>query len=329
MKNYILYLILITITFSSCNVGTYGNQRNDNIDEKLRREIRKLDKKIIDGIANNKPSKIKSLLSDKLIEKSGSDISKYIDQVNNFVKSNNYNILDQYYVNNSTTGIGNTLISGVDGVNDYTLNYRALNKEMFISLLLTDNGMDKILITNIYGKYPDGWKLNILQFGQYTVNNKTATELYNQAKKEYENKYLVDATNNMLLSSQVSNPGNGYIKYNKSKEMENFYDKLLIEIKEKYAFPITMDKIESKPKIINILPQRMEEGYFPMVNYVTKIDLTDTLKIRIENDKINNNIDNLFTGLTKNKKYVFYKAFSSMPNGKNKIPTYGFVKETE
>ena len=325
----ILYIVLITVTLNSCNVGTYGNLQNESIPIELRVEIEKLDKKVIDGIVTNSPSKIKDLLSDKLIEKSGSDISKYIEQVNSIVKSSDYIILDQYYVNNSTTGIGNTVFSGVDGMNDYKLKYHALNKEMFISLLIVGDEMDKILITNIYGKYPNGWKLNILQFGQYIVNNKTATELYSQAKQEYEDKYLVDATNNMFLSSNVSNPGNGYITYNNAKEMEDFYAKLLAEIKEEYNFPITINEIKSKPRIINISPQGMEEGYFPMVNYVTSIDLADTLKTRIENDKIDDYIDDYFVGLTKNKKYVFYKAFSSMPDGKTEIPTYGFIKESE
>ncbi len=71
----------------------------------------------------------------------------------------------------------------------------------------------------------------------------------------------------------------------------------------------------------------MNEGYFPMIEYLTKIDLKDTIQTRIENDGIHKIIGDKFKGIEKDKNYIFYKAFSRMLDGKTEVPTYGFVKK--
>jgi hypothetical protein len=327
MKIQIITIILSIILFQSCKLGTTGTTMNENISAHLKAEIKELDKKVLKAIVENNVEDLKSFMSSKLLEKSGNEIEKLIEKVSGIIESNEYEIIDQYFVQNSTSGLGNTVMSGIDGIDDYVIQYQALNDEMFISLILPENGNDEFLITNIYGKYPEGWKLNILQFGQYTVNSKTAPQLFQQAKIEYEKGYLVDAANNMFLSSRVVNPANKFWKYQKEDEFREFYDKVLKEVNEKHNFPMTISEVKSKPQILTISPFGMNEGYFPMIEYLTKIDLKDTIQTRIENDGIHKKIGKIFKGIDKDKKYIFYKAFSGMPDGKTKVPTYGFVKK--
>jgi len=327
MKQLFILLILATLGFQSCKVGTSGTWKDENIDQNLKNEIKTLDKKVLEAITTNNPTLLKSVMSEKLLEKSGNNIEKIIKKVNGIITNTEYDLLNQYYVKNSKTGIGNTVVSGIAGQDDYVIHYEALNEEMFISLIIPENRLDKLLITNIYGKYPDGWKLNILQFGQYIIDGKTATQHYAKAKKYYAKEYLVDAANSMFLSSQVANPANTFWKYQKEDEMKEFYNTMMSEIKSKYTFPLTIDIIKSKPQILNICPQRTQEGYFHMVEYLTKINLKDTTLTKLENDKIHRAIGQIFRGIDKDKKYLIYKAFSKMPDGKTQVPTYGFIKE--
>ena len=88
-----------------------------------------------------------------------------------------------------------------------------------------------------------------------------------------------------------------------------------------------MNAIKTNPQIINIFPQGMQDGYFPMVEYLTNIDLKNTVSTKEENNLIHKSIGQVFKGLDKGKKFIFYKAYSQMPNGKTPVPTYGFVKE--
>jgi hypothetical protein len=198
---------------------------------------------------------------------------------------------------------------------------------MFISLLIQKNGLDEFIVTNIYGKYPEGWKLNIIQFGQYKVNGQTAPELYSKAKAEYENGYLIDAANNMFLSSIAANPTNNFWQYQEENEMKKFYEKVITEINSEYKFPMTIETIGSKPQILSIYPQRTVEGYFTMIEYLTSFDLKDTIQTKAEYEKIHSEIVKIFNGIEKDKDYIFYRAFSEMPDGKTPVPTYGFVKE--
>ncbi|WP_425637817.1 hypothetical protein ACPUEN_00120 [Algoriphagus yeomjeoni] len=327
MKNLILLAILAAFGLQSCNVGTTGTWKDENIEQSLKNEIGTLDKKVMEAITTKNTDLLKSIMSDKLLEKSGDNIDQLIEQASSVITTTDYKVLNQFQAKNSTTGIGNTIISGVSGLNDYLIHYQALNEAMFISLLIPKSGLDEFILTNIYGKYPEGWKLNILQFGQYKVNGQTAPELYSEAKSEYENGYLMDAANSLFLSSRVANPANKFWQYQKEDEMKEFYDKVMTEINSKYKFPMTLEEIDSKPKILTIYPQGTADGYFPMIEYLTNLDLKDTVQTKAEYEKIHSEITNTFNGIEKDKDYIFYKAFSEMPDGKTPVPTYGFVKE--
>lgn len=329
MKKLLIGIVGLSILLQGCNVGASGSWKDENIQQSLKQEIRQLDETVIKSIITNDVELFKSLMSSKLLEQSGRNISNLVTQANSVIRSNNYEILHQFHVKNSSTGIGNTVMSGVGGEHDFVIRYQALNHDMFISLVVPESSHDHVLVTNIYGKYPEGWKLNIVQFGQYTVDGKTATELYSDAIKLYEQGYLMDAANSMFLSSQVTNPANQFWAYKNEEKMKNFYEKVIFELKSTYSFPIELDEISTKPEILNVYPQRIDEGYFPMVEYLTNIELSDTVKTKQENEQIQATIGQIFKGLDKNKKYVFYKAFAERPNGKTPVQTYGFIQNIE
>ncbi len=327
MKKIILLISLLIIGIQSCNIGATGIWKDEQIEQSLKNEIELLDKQVIEAVITNNTDLLKSLMSDILLENSGDNIEQLIEQASNAIPNKDYKVLNQYHTINSATGIGNTIMSGVSGLNDYVIHYQALNDEMFISLLIPKSKLDEFIITNIYGKYPDGWKLNILQLGQYKVNGKTAPELYTEAKAIYEKGYLVDATNIMFLSSRVVNPATIFWKYQKEDEMKAFYEKVFTEINSKYKFPMTLDDLDSKPQILAIYSQRIEDAYYPIIEYYTKLDLEDTVKTKAEFEKVHLEMVKTFTGIEKNKDYILYKAFSEMPDGKKLVSTYGFVKE--
>ncbi|MFO7703045.1 MAG: hypothetical protein R6V37_08690, partial [Psychroflexus maritimus] len=240
---------------------------------------------------------MKTVMSDNLLEKSVDDIDQLIERVGSVILNADYRILNQFYVKNSTTGAENTVKSGVGKLNDYIINYQAPTEEMFISIIISKNVSDEIVLINIYGKYPDGWKLNILQYGQYKVNGQTAPELYSKAKEKFEKGYLIDAAHYIFLCSKVVNPARKVWQYQKENEILSLLEEIRTSISNEYIFPLTLDEIDSKPQILAIYPQRIQEGYFPMIEYVTNIDLKDTVRTKAENDKIHNVIGHTFRGI--------------------------------
>lgn len=267
------------------------------------------------------------LFSEILIKQSKNNLKELVSELSEIIESDQYDIMDQYQVINSTSGLMNTVVSGNQN-DDYIINYKAINKEIFISLIIPKTQHDKFLITTIYGKYQEGWKLNFLQVGQLTINNKTAPQLYEEALEDNKNGYSVDALNKVYLAQSVLFPGNELFEYLKAKEINTFYEERMKTLNDHYQFPIKLKNIPSEPEIFSISPIVTKQGYFPNVKYLTKFNLDDTVQTKLENKRIHNIIDQKIYGLKENNDYILYEASNEIPRGEKGVPSYRFVKES-
>ena len=309
----------------SCQIGTSGIWKNDNIEKEKKAQVKVLNDKLFKAIKSNDATDLKAMMSDSLIQQGG-DINNFVNQVHAAFKANSYRILDEYYVHNSTTRITNT-IPGISGENSYVINYLALNKEMFISLLLPNGQDNEALILAIYGNYDNEWKLNILKIGQYSLFKKNATDYYKLAKSCYDKKYLIDAYTNINLSERLLRPANDIITFQKDGEINAFNDKIKNELNTNFPLPLTLDKISSKPKVFRIYPEMGDEGFCPMVQYLTTLNMKDTISLKEENEKVKKEARTLFKGIDQDKKYIFFQAFNELPNGQKVVEHYGFIDQ--
>ncbi|WP_281232416.1 hypothetical protein [Flavobacterium gelatinilyticum] len=95
MKYKKVVLVLIILILQSCNVGTTGSWKNENIEKEKREEISHLNDKLFKAVQSNNITDVKSLMSDKLLKQAGSEADKIITDISNFVKADNYKILDE------------------------------------------------------------------------------------------------------------------------------------------------------------------------------------------------------------------------------------------
>lgn len=321
-------VLILTICILGCKPNTAKTFIDKNIPENTKSEISALNEKLFKALKDNNKQKVKELLSAVFLKEGSVGLDSVIEAGHRYIlEADSYSVAKEFYIQNSTENVSNTIFSGLSGDYDYIFHYLALNKEMYISMLVPNTEPDQILITCIYGKYPDGWKINILQLGLYQLRHKNAIDLYKDAQKKYEKGYLIDAVNTMYLLQSCLYPANNFMQYSLDGKINEFYNTVQTEIKQKYVFPNELNTIQSKPKIINIYQQSVEEGYFPMVEYLTQISLKDTLNLRKENDEIHKIIGSIYPGIDKEKKILFYRVWSEMPNGKTKVNTYGFVKQ--
>jgi hypothetical protein len=317
--------------FVGCKLNSNQTFINDNIPTEIKEKINQLDSKVTSAVKQNNTEILKDIFADKLIDEVGqTKIDSIFNLVNQVLGEKEFKHKDQFYIKNTTKNVSNTIFSGLSNDDDYIVHYKALNKNMFISTLLPKNTEDEQLITLIYGLYGNDWKLNIFQFGQYSILNKTAIDYYKLAQKDFENGFLVDAANNLFLGQQCLKPGNQIIQYRKEKEFVDLQEKVMSQINSTYVFPLTIEQVKTKPQIFNVHPQRVAEGSFPMIRYYSKIELQDTIKLKNENLEIQKVIGDIFKGIDKNNKYIFYWAFDEIPDGtlKNR-QHYGFVQEIE
>lgn len=329
--NTVFFVALLCVLLAGCHFGTSGSWVNDHIDTNVRADIGKINKQLYKAIMANDKKGVKKLLSPGLLEKAEKSIDTLVDGVSKNFNVADYDVVDEYYTKNTTTNINNTLISMKGNSNDYIINYLALNRDMYVSLLTPKTPNVGVLILAIYGKYDNGWKLNILQVNQYKVFDKTAVDYYNDALKNYDKGYLVDAANLMFIASKISAPGAAYFKYKKDDEMKAFYQKVIQEANTKYNFPVTLQQIKTKPQVFNIEPQLIindePKGFFPIIRYKSAISVADTVAIKAENKEVQKVIGNVFKGMDKNRPVIIYEAYNQIPNGKTEVRRFGMIQK--
>lgn len=326
MRHIGFLFVLIVFVIQSCKIGTHKYYGNDNIDSDITEQIHSLNEQIIESVLTNNSGLLKKMMSSKLIEKNSFDIDTLLQQVNTIIKERKYKTVDEYHMKSSETEMNFTIVSESSLDHGYKILYQAVNEENFISLILPESKIDNFIIAIFYGKYNEKWKLNGLKLGQYIINGKTATEHFKQAQSEYDKGYLVDAISSMGLASKCLKPF-PFWEYNQSKEIIDFRERLANEVNDKYSLPMVLNEIKSAPEIYNIMPFGMNEGYFPMVKYVSGIDVKDTIALKQENQQIQKVIGQIFTGIDKEKSMVFYKAVNELPNGLKPVPSYGFIQK--
>jgi len=316
--------VFIVLIIQGCNFSTSNFEKDQSIDTSLRQEIKTLNNKLFSGITSNNFGTIQPIMSPGLLEKFNSDSNKFINQIS-ILKFNSYNILDEYFVQASSAGTSVTVLSGNDDDNHYAFTFECVNKDSYVSLLLLNSTDNQFLLAAVYGKYQNEWKLNILKLGQYSCFGKTALDYYHLAKSDYKKMYLIDAADDISISEACLQPAGTLLHFIKEKEISDFRDSVLREANIKYELPLTLANIDSRPKVFRIFPQRTQEGFSPTVYYTTVINLDDTIALKLENQKIRKDVDSIFTGIDKDKKFISYGAFNKLPDEQGRGHGYGFI----
>ncbi|AMR31692.1 hypothetical protein A0256_09790 [Mucilaginibacter sp. PAMC 26640] len=305
-----LYLVLLVFATGCSN--EIGSWRNDQIKASKRDDLHELNNKVFNYIKAGDTKGMEGLLSKELLTSNSIDAAvKNIGHrmtTDTFAKSDEYYTINKYIERDSIKG-------QATGDNAYKLIYHAYAQEMYM-VFYTPTGKDvqnKIMVTAIYANYEYGWKLSFLEFQPYTLNGKTAPELFKLAKSYYSKHYLMDALSYANMANSTLRPSAIWL-YNIDGDVLSFRNKLQEEADKKYKFPVVLADLPGKPRILGIFNKMTNEGNFPIVSYQTKISLKDTAAVRKENIQMRKVISVLIPGLEKNNKYIYYQSYNELPN---------------
>jgi hypothetical protein len=336
MKRNILFSLIsiffLAITVQSCGSKSGEVRINDEINVDTKKQVAELNNKLFKSIMASDTNAVRALLSPELIKKAGGKIDKLIKSTSVTFNAKEFEVKDEYYTKHPVKDAPDTLFSKKGNDNDYLVTYKAMNEEMYTSVLVSKGLFVNCLVLAVYGKYNNEWKVNVLQIGEYSINGKTAQDYYKEATKLNERGELVDASNMMVLTSQLANPAGDFFKYRNEDALRAFYDKLMASANEIYKFPVTIKDVKTAPQIFSVSPQLLTDegqtGVFPLIRYVSKIDLVNTTALKAENDSIQKAIGALFLGIEKNNRYIFYQAVNATAGGQTSTKHYGFIQKT-
>lgn len=135
----------------------------------------------------------------------------------------------------------------------------------------------------------------------------------------------------MATASDLAHPALKFLTYKNDDEMKSFYEKVIQEANTTYHFPMTLTQIKTSPQIFAVNPQLItepgHEGVFPIVKYLSTIQLTDTIALGIENNALQKQISTVFKNIYNENECIIYQAFNQLPDGKNLVKHYGFIQK--
>lgn len=115
-------------------------------------------------------------------------------------------------------------------------------------------------------------------------------------------------------------------KYKNHEEIQKLNEKLSAEFDNRYQFPLVLGEVPTKPQIFHFKYTEVKnEGLVPVISYLSTINLKDKTALKIENEKMKLEVNNLFLGINKNRKMVVYHAFNEMPDAKKEVPRFGMI----
>jgi len=325
MKITFITIGLILLSFVSISQINIDVIKNIDIPDTIKSNIELLNNKIFKSIeSRNADLFYNEVISDKLKTKEDGSLKSFILQLSMSYDKKGYEIKDQFFIPKIKEKQDLIITGEKDTEYEYKLEFGIGNADSYVSLLTFNN--ETILLGLIYRKYDNEWRLHFFGAGYYKYRDKLSFDYYKTATTQLNKGYFVDAGLNAPLIKLLLKP-NQFYSYTKHDIMYNFVDKVDSIVKSKYSFPVTIESIKTKPKVFLIELQEMKEGIFPMVNYVSTIPISNTKKLKNENDLIQKQIGILFPGLDKDKKYIFYSAHDRLPNKWDKMEVYGFVQE--
>lgn len=317
LRNLFLLTSLVLI-LQSCSDPKPGVWKNDQIDAGKRSDFHALTDQAFVELKADNPKHMNAFISKELMDNQPATI-RSVEHISNSLKLSDYRLLDEYYIVNKWKD--KDTLKNTAGVNSYDLYYPGTSREMYMAFFVPKSVGDQSLISLVYCKLNYGWKIVSMDVAPYTFNGKTAPELYKMAKEKYSKHFLADAVNDAALANSCLKPVDIW-QYPIDDSLRTFYAAVANEANDKFLFPSAIRQVSTGPRVFSIFNKTTPEGTFPMIYYLTTINLKNTAAVKKENDEIRKVIGKVFPGIDQDKKCVLYSAFNKMPSAREEPDSY-------
>lgn len=318
-----LFFLFAMIALQGC-VEKPGCRTNEQISKGKRDDFHAMNARVLKYLKANSMDTLNFDLSKDLIDYPGT--LRQVELISNQLKTNEYSLLDEYYIVKDTTNVDNTvrIVSPEKGENAYNLSFTGPAGETYVALFLPKTGSHKYLISIEYYKYDYGWKVCSLDLGQYSINSKTAPQYYEMAKQEFAKNYLANAIFDLQMADACLRPSEIW-QYPITTKIANHYGDVINKVNAMYKFPLVLEQVPTHPKIFSIMDRTINDETYPAVFYISTIKLADTIGLRKENENIKKVISTLIPGIDKDKKVLIYSAYNEMPSVAKEVNYFDMI----
>jgi len=319
---HLKFAIALAILFAHSCVTVPGSWKNEKISSGKRDDFHQLNTEVLRYLKANDPKGLKALLSKDML---GENNERLVELISNRLTDNPYDLLDEYYVVNRYRDTDTVAIKDGD-IKRYAMIYPYAATEMYFAFFVPKKPESKYMISLIYAKFDYGWKIIKMELAPYTVNGKTAPELFGLAKDEYDKKYYQAALNNVSIAIKCMKPCS-YWRYPEEQDAIVFNNKAMAAANEKYRYPMLLKQVSTGPLLLRVYSKNTDDGTFPLIYYMTHFNVNDTNAVKKENLQIRSAVKKIMPGLDEGSPYIYYSAFNKEPTGYETVDHFDMIEK--
>ncbi len=310
----VIFVILLIALFSPVtNLYSELSRHNDEINTEIRNSVHILNERIIESIRNNEPSVMYNLFVEEVKDQGIDNIKSLYSQFSPAIEGKTFELYNEYYVvSQNWRPVQFTVLSETVADSEFYMHVNTAGNNTYISLLKSEGDFKDLVLSFIYVKMNNQWRLHVSHLGIFKIAGKTAIEWFEEAKELSGKGYNIPALLRLSIANQFIKPA-PFIQYAKEKDIIDLSNKIRTKINQKHKFPIQLSNVKNTPEVCYVEPQFVQMDLFPMIKYVTKIPLDKVSELQKEVDAITAELESIFPGITKGVSHIVYVAYSEPP----------------
>lgn len=234
-------------------------------------------------------------------------------------------VMDEFYI--TEEGIKNHEIHS--DKNGYTIRFANTQKESYVSVLkIHANEQQHYLIAIVYERIEKAWKIEKMIPARYSFFGYDANAMYDMAKEKEAKDFIVDAFVFANSAFNLVNNGSKDFIFDQVSEKKDYRNNLLKKLEARHGkFPIDIKETNPASQLLGFDMAYYKKGLHTAVHYGTWVSMDNVPALTSEYEGIKKYIAKNFSDLDRNQPYVFYRAFSQVPDSNGRFDIHGFLDE--
>lgn len=325
-----LKAIWIFLFLLSCQLRNEPVLEGDRVNMEDKREIDKMIAQIHKGLQKKDGGYINNILSDEL----KTALVNYTEKIQELV--NEVHLDSQNFLRNTVfeCQINNNIFSKIGTVESKENHFSfvfPIRRHVYVKLFTLSSATEyeKYLVSTIFIKEKQRWKLGGFYIGYYSYYGRNAHDLYSEASIHYYNDNYVLAYLYSQMMLATINPANTNLRYNLEDEMKQLGQDALEKLKSVSGLPAIVETVPTKPEIFEVRVQLSHRIPSPIVYYKTSVSLANYKALEDENKQIHKIIENYLPNAKAIFDSVCYVAVNEFPNNYKAVDQISFSQLAE
>ncbi len=304
-------------------------EQDGEIDAELSAKLQAVNKTFVGGLTAGASASLLPLLSDDL--KANANWRKGLNELVQIFQEagagHPFVLKRQFYSQYPDKGQIITVKTGEKGDHDYAITYKSPTRRSYVMVGWMEGSMKSVALLTIWNSYDGTWKLTTARAGAIKALGKDAVDWYYMARQHYGDNALVDASVCESVCEALLGPGGEGWHYHLEDDMRILASQIKSTAERDYSFPIRVGRVATGPAIFAVRPQLLDDAFYPVVHYATKLNMQDTASLSRECDSLNAHIGDIFNDIDHNNRKILYLVYSRVPKDSlDKLTGRGFIR---